>query len=453
MSARAMTAGAEIALPTRAADSRPLKVNYGGTIFAGWLMILVAFGGFAAWSVYAPLAEAVLAQGTVVVEGSRKTVQHLEGGIVHQILVADGDHVKAGQVLLRLDDSQVKADLALLQGNYDEAQAQQARLIAERDGASSIAFPADLLARAGAAEVQAALSGQRGIFQSRRNTLDGQISILDNRISQSKAEISGLQLQQHSKERQEALINQELGGLRSLHAKGYASGSQVLAFERQAASLEGERGQVMAQIATVQESIGEANLQILQLRKTFLEQTEKDLRDTEAKVYDLAQRLRATRDHLARMTVHAPVAGVVVGMKVHTIGGVIPPGGTILDIVPSDDRLIVQAAIRPDDIDGIRPGLPATIRFSAFNRNMTDMTPTIDGKVIFVSADRLVDPRSGAPYYNVRVKVTAKGHQELGDLKLLPGMPAEVIVKKGEHTLLQYLTSPLSDTLAKAFSE
>ena len=448
-----MAARAEIALPTRPKDTKPVATRCGGSILAGWLIILVAFGGFAAWSVYAPLATAVLAQGTVVVKGSRKTVQHLEGGIVRQILVADGDHVKAGQVLLRLDDSQVRADLALLQGRYDDARAEQARLVAERDGASAITFPPDLVARAAHdGEAAAALTGQRGIFTSRRNTLLGQTSILENRIAQSKAEIAGLTLQQNSKERQEALINQELGGLRTLHAKGYASGSQVLSFERQAASLDGERGQVMATIATVREGIGEANLQILQLQKSFLESAEKDLRDTETNAYDMEERVRATTDQLARLTVRAPATGVVVGMRVHTVGGVIAPGGEILDIVPSDDQLIVEAQIHPDDIDNIHPGLPATIRFSAFNRNTT---PVIAGKVIFVSADRMVEQRTGASFYTVRVQVTPEGRSKLGnlDLKLLPGMPAEVIIKKGQHTLLDYLTSPLSDTLAKAFSE
>ena len=451
MSAPTVTARGEIALPISARERRPQTTNYHPTILFGWVVILLAFGGFAAWSVYAPLATTVVASGTVTVAGNTKTIQHLEGGTVKQILVDDGSDVAAGQVLVRLDDTQARANLALLQGQYDAVRAAAARLLAERDGRDAITFPADLVARRGSSnDVREILTGQQGIFDSRRTTLQGQVSILLNRIEQSKAQIAGLQLQEDSKAKQEALINQELRGLNQLHAKGYASGNQVLAFEREAARLHGERGAVMAQIATVRQGIGEANLQILQMQKAFRESTEKDLRDAQTKVYDLAERLHAAQDMLDHMTVRAPVGGTVVNMSLHTVGGVVAPGGHILDIVPNNQKLIVEADVRPNDIDGVHPGLPADIRFSAFDRNTT---PVIDGKVIFVSADRLIAPRTEMPYYLVKVQVTEAGAENMRNMKLMPGMPAEVMINKGKRTLLDYLTSPLSDTLARAFSE
>jgi len=444
-----MAAQAELLLPGPGNPvTRPFQSDYRSTIIAGWTIILVSFGGLGAWSALAPLSTAVIANGTVTVDSSRKTVQHLDGGTIKDILVRDGSKVEQGEILLTLDDTQVKASLKLVQGRYDAARAEEARLITERNGGDSVAFPADLVERATTdREVAEILNGQKGIFESRHGALVGQTSILRNRIEQSKAQIAGLEVQYAAKTRQIELVKKELIGLNSLHEKGYAAGNQIIAFEREAARLEGERGEVMSSIAVVRQTISEANLQIVQLQKSFREGYEKDLRETQTQEFDLAERVRASRQQLERMVIRAPASGTVVDTAVHTIGGVITPGSRILDIVPENDQLVVDAQVRPADIDGIHVGLPADIRFTAFDRRTT---PVIAGKVTMVSADRLVSPKSDVPYYLVRLLVSDQDRGTLNGMKLVPGMPAEVMINKGERTVLEYLLAPLSDTLVRA---
>ena len=417
----------------------------------GWIVILVAFGGLFLWSALAPLSSAAIAPGTVVVDSSRKAVQHLEGGIVKEILVRDGDHVDAGAVLIRLDDTQARATLDLLQGRFDADRAYEARLLAERDDHRDIAFPDDLVSRAvtdpKAAEI---LSGQRRIFQARRSTLVGETSILENRIEQSNEQIEGLEMQASAKKRQIDLVRKELAGLKTLFDKGHASMTQLLAVEREYERLEGERGEIVANIAGVRQAIGEAGLQIVQLEKTFREGVENELREVQTRIFDTAQRIFAARDQLGRLEMQAPTAGVVVNLAVHTVGGVVPAGGPVLDIVPKDDELVVDAEVRPDDINDLRVGAPADIRFTAFDQNTT---PVVSGVVTRVSADRLVNPKTNTPYFLARVLVDEEGREALGGERLIPGMPAEVIIKKGERTLLGYLAGPLQDMVMKSFRQ
>ena len=425
--------------------------KYGRTATAGWLVILTAFGGLAAWSTFAPLSTAAIASGTVVVDSFRKSVQHLQGGIIQDILVRDGQHVEIGDVLLRLDPTQTRSLVQMLQAQVDLSRAEEARLLTERDGSTTIRFPAELLERAQKArDLSETLRGQQRIFDTRRESLTGEISILRNRIAQSLEQIAGMVIQEKAKLRQSALLDQELAGLRELADRGNAPANKVLQYRREVEMLIAERGDILARIAGVRQSIGEAELQITQARKTFLEQVETDLRTTQAKLFESAERLHASMAELSRMEVRAPEAGVVVDMAVHTVDGVIAPGGRILDIVPQNDQLVVDAQIRPADIDGLYVGMPAEIRFPAFNQRTT---PMIHGQLESVSADRLVDPKTNMPYFSVGVLVDEKSKDSIAGLNIIPGMPAEVVIKKGERTLLSYLIQPMTDTIVRAMRE
>jgi HlyD family secretion protein/epimerase transport system membrane fusion protein len=435
----------------RASHQPNYPTTYGRTVTTGWLVILTAFGGLAAWSVFAPLSTAAIASGTVVVDSFRKSVQHLQGGIIQDILVRDGQHVEIGDVLLRLDPTQTRSLAQMLRAQVDLSLAEEARMLAERDGLAAIKFPPQLLER-GKTERDLAetLAGQQRLFEARRDSLTGQTSILRNRIAQSLEQISGMELQEKAKLRQSALLDQELAGLRELAERGNAPTNKVLQYRREVEVLIAERGEILARIAGVRQSIGEAELQITQARKTFLEQVETDLRTTQAKLFESTERLHATTAELSRMEVRAPEAGIVVDMAVHTVDGVIAPGSRILDIVPQNDHLVVDAQIRPADIDGLEVGMPAEIRFPAFNQRTT---PMIHGQLKTVSADRLVDPKTGQPYFNVRVLVDDKSKESIANLNMIPGMPAEVVIKKGERTLMSYLLQPMSETIVRAMRE
>jgi HlyD family secretion protein/epimerase transport system membrane fusion protein len=445
----ALLATAQPAVDGNAASSFP--TNYRRSIAWGWAVAGLCFGGLGLWSALAPLSAAVIAAGTVVVDGSRKSVQHLEGGIVRQILVRDGDAVQAGQVLIRLDDTVQQNALSLVQARLDADLATESRLVAERDDRATPAFPPDLTRRAASSgDVRQMLDGQSNIFRARHDTLTGQVSILQNRIAQSNEEIAGLDIQQKAKTRQVELLRRELAGLTTLLQKGYAPETKVLAVQREIAELEGTIGESMAKVASVRQAIDEARLQITQLRKTFLESVAGELRQTQTEILDLAQRAAGAREEIARLAVLAPVDGVAVDLAVHTIGGVIAPGSRIVDVVPQNQPLMIEAQVRPVDIDQLHPGLGADIRFPAFKRGNT---PVIRGAVATVSADRLVDPRTSAPYYMVRLIVPGDERSKLAGLQLVPGMPAEVIVRKGDRTLLNYLLGPLEDTVVRAFRE
>jgi HlyD family type I secretion membrane fusion protein len=435
----------------RALHQPNFPTKYGRTALAGWLVILTGFGGLAAWSTFAPLSTAAIASGTVVVDSFRKSVQHLQGGIIQDILVRDGQHVKLGDVLLRLDPTQTRSLSQMLRAQVDLARAEEARMLTERDGGAAIRFPADLLERAKTErDLAETLAGQQRLFDARRESLTGQTSILRNRIAQSLEQIAGMEIQEKAKLRQSALLDQELAGLRELADRGNAPTNKVLQYRREVEVLIAERGEILARIAGVRQSIGEAELQITQARKTFLEQVETDLRTTQAKLFESSERLHATTAELSRMEVRSPEAGVVVDMAVHTVDGVISPGSRILDIVPQNDHLVVDAQIRPADIDGLEVGMQAEIRFPAFNQRTT---PMIHGQLKTVSADRLTDPKTGQPYFNVRVLVDDKSKESISGLNIIPGMPAEVVIKKGERTLMSYLLQPMTDTIVRAMRE
>lgn len=422
--------------------------RYAGAVTTGLAAIAICFGGLAAWSVLAPLSSAAIAPGALVVEGNRKTVQHLEGGIVKEILVRDGDRVEAGQPLMLLDTTQTIASLKLLHGRFAQSRALEARLEAERDGRERLEFPDDLetLAREDA-DVALALAGQRRIFEARRASLQGQLSILQNRIAQSKIQIAGLSQQEQSKAQQAQLFARELDGIRQLFERGVASGKQVLALERDLARLNGERGETVAQISQVRQAIGESNLQIHQIQKSFDESVAAELKDAQAQVFEALEKLNVVRDTQARQTLKAPAAGKIVDLAVHTVGGVVQPGAKILDIVPDEEALVVEARVSPADIDGLQEGLPADLRFVGLRGQSI---PVVGGTVSRVSADRMVNPRTEQPYFVVRVSVSPEGRETLAGHRLVPGLPVEAIINKGERTLLSYFLQPFTDVMSKA---
>jgi HlyD family type I secretion membrane fusion protein len=417
-----------------------------GLVVAGCLVIAVSFGSLATWSNSAHLSTAAIASGTLAVDSHRKSVQHLQGGIIREILVRDGQRVAVGDIVLRLDPTQKQSLVDMLRGQVDLGQAEEARMIAERTGAPSVEFPSQLLERARTEQGPAAiLSGQRSLFESRRQAQDGQTAILRNRIAQSRQQIDAMRVQESAKRTQSALIEKELSGLRGLAARGNAPGNKVLQYEREAERIAAERGEIVSSMAMVRQGIGEAELQIVQIGRTFLEQLETDLRKTQASLFESTQRLEAAQADLARLEVRAPYAGTVVDMAHHTVDGVITPGSRILDIIPDGDQIVAEVQIKPGDIDGLTVGMPAEIRFTSFNQLET---PVRHGQVLSISADRLTDPKTGAPYYGMRVLVNARDGQE--GLEILPGMPAEVVVQKRERTLISYLLQPMRETIASA---
>lgn len=418
---------------------------------AGAAVILGAFGGFGGWAALASLSSAAIAPGQVTVSSNRQAVQHLEGGIVSELLVRDGDVVKAGDVLIRLDPTQARAQVGIIQGQLDALVALLSRLRAERDGAATIGFPEDLLARASADQALAdAIASQQGLFAARQATLGGQISILRNRIVQLQGQKKGAAEQEQANHRQIDLIEDELTGLRSLYEKGYASRTRILALEREAERLRGERGEAQGTVARTEEAIGEARLQILQQEKAFKEDVAKELQDAQVRIADLSERLIAAKDVLERRELRAPRDGIVVGLAAHTVGGVISPGATVLEIVPIDDELVVEAQLQPLDIDNVHVGQPADIRFSSLKSRTT---PVLEGRVETVSADALTDQRTGVTYFKTRVTVPRSELEKLHGQPLLPGMPAEVLIKTGDRTALDYMISPLTDIWAKSMRE
>lgn len=428
-----------------------LQTSYRGAVMAGLLTVALAFGGLGTWAALAPLGSAAIAQGVVTVSSNRKQIQHLEGGIVGEILVKDGDVVQANDVLMRLDRTRAQAQVDIVTGQLNTARAVEARLVAERDRLPAVVFPAELVAlKAGDSQVAAVLAAQEKLFEVRRAARAGQVKILQQRIAQSKEQIVGFEAQATGFKRQADLIKDELEGTRELYQKGYAARTRVLALEREAARLYGERGERLGDIARTSQAIGEAELQILQIDKQFQEEVATTLRETQSSIYDLRERLAASNDVLVHTEIRAPEGGVIVGMSVHTIGAVITPGRTIMEIVPSQDNLIVEARLQPSDIDHVTAGMEADVHFSTLKQSIT---PVLNGVVLNVSADRLVDDRTLQPYYLMRISVSEQELEKLEGQKLIPGMPADVYVKTGERTALRYLTKPLTQVLERSMRE
>jgi HlyD family secretion protein len=449
------------ALWQRLRDLRPAALDANDPMLAirhlnrvGLALIVLLFFGFGGWAATSELAGAVIARGTVVVESNVKKVQHPTGGVVGQILVNDGDAVEAGQVLIRLDDTMTRSTLGIVQSQLDEAMARQARLLAERDGADSLVFPSELTARVGEKSVAAAIAGEQKLFEARRTARNGQRAQLRERVAQSNEEIRGLTAQQNSKTQEVGFISQELTGVNQLYDKNLVSLSRLNTLQRDKARLEGEQGQYVAEIARARGKISETELQILQLDQDFRTDVLKDLRETEGKIAELKERVVAAKDQLQRVDIRAPQAGFVNQLSVHTVGGVITNGETIMQIVPRADALVVEAKVAPPDIDQVSVGAKGIVRIMAGDQRTI---PDLNGVLTLVSADLTRDPGPGTqdnqPYYLVRVSLPADEVKRLGDVKLVPGMPAEVFLQTYARTPLQYLLKPLREQIARTFRE
>ena len=424
-----------------------LKPSASSPILAGVLAIVIGLGGGTFWAATAPLDSAAVAPGVIVAAGQNKVIQHLEGGIVDEILVNEGDTVTRGQVMVRMSKTAPEAAHKSLLLQNDELRAVEARLVAERDGREEIDFPADLGNRKEAPEVARILDGQRNEFSARRESLKSEVSIHEAQILALREEIGGLDVQRKSTTDQLVLIKEELADSNKLLAKGLMQKPRVLALERNATELSGNQGQLTASIAKAQQNILAAQAQISTLKKDWLEKLISQLRDVQFKIANTGEQLRAASDVEERTEIRSPVDGIVIKLHVNTIGGVVRPGDLLLELLPTGAALLIEARINPDDADVVFPGRMAQLRFPALRARTT---PTFEGRVEFVSADRLVDRESQHAYYLARIRMDAK---DIDGLKLYPGMPAEVFVETGERTVLQYLAGPLSDMIAHSWRE
>jgi HlyD family secretion protein/epimerase transport system membrane fusion protein len=419
-------------------------------LIVGGLIVAIAFVGCGLWAALAPLGTAAIAPGVIVVESGRRTIQHLEGGIVKQILVDDGSVVKAGDVLLRLDDTRTKAQDDILQADQDLSTATRARLVAERDGLKEPRFPTDLLDRRGDPRVAAMIAGQIGIFNTRRAALSGQHDILDQRIGQYREQITGLQAQVTAQVEQIRLIRDELHDLGGLLTQGLTTKTRVLALQRELARLEGERGDHIAAIARAQQGIGETRMQMFQLDKQRQEEVAKELHDVEARLTETGEKLVAARDQLRRVDVISPIDGSVMNLQVHTVGGVISPGQPLMEVIPTGDQLVIEAQVSPLDVDSIHVGDEVAIRVATVDARMT---PVIYGKLEMVSADRLVDPKGGNSFYKARITIAPEQAARLDGVELHSGMLVTALINIGEQSALHYAFKPLLENMARAFHE
>ena len=402
------------------------------------------------WAALAPLDSALMTSGVVIVESHRKAIQHLEDGIVQEILVREGQEVSSGQVLIRLDDTQPRTALELLVDEEDAFTAQEARLIAERDGGSIISFPQELLARGHDPKVAEAILGEQTTFESRRDSLNQQIGILNARKAENERVVAGLKDEQTALETQIALIQKETDPVQQMVAKGLEPVPRLLALQRNTADLSGQRGQLIEKISQVDLNSGETQLQIVNLKNERLVDVLQDLRDVQGKRFDLLDRIQAARDVLNRTVMAAPVAGKVVNLAVHTKGAVIRPGDTVMEIVPVRDQLDVEAHLRPEDADDVYVGMSARVNLSAYKQRRL---PMITGTVTNVSADRITDPRTGQSYFVATVSVDRSALKNFPDARLIPGMPVEVALDTGSRTALEYLFEPIRDVMRKGMRE
>jgi HlyD family secretion protein len=419
-------------------------------LIAGLAVVAVLAGGLGGWASTQQISGALIAPGQIVVESNVKKVQHPTGGVVGELLTRDGDVVKSGQVVVRLDDTVTKANLAIVTKNLDAAMARAARLEAEQRGADKIKFPPQLTDRAADPDVAAVIASETKLFEVRVTGRAGQKSQLHERITQLNQEVEGLAAQARAKEQEIALVQQELTGVRELYEKHLIQISRLTTLERDAARLNGERAQYVAARAQAKGKITETELQIIQVDKDMMSEVSKDLRETNDKVGELIERKVTAEDQLRRVDIRAPQDGIVEQLTVHTVGGVITAGDAIMLIVPQADDLQVEAKVNPQDIDKLQVGQKTLLRLSAFNQRTT---PELNGVVSRVSPDVTTEQRSGQSYYTIRVSMPPEEVARLGDVKLIPGMPVEAFVQTGERTLISYLMKPLSDQLMRAFRE
>ena len=419
-------------------------------ILAGAIVCGVLVLGFGGWAGTTQLSGALIAPGQIVVDSNVKKVQHPSGGIVGEVRVQDGDKVKLGDIVVRLDDTVTRANLAIVTRGLNELSARKARLEAERDGVTEMSFPKSLTQAANEPDVRAIIDGERKLFELRRTTRAGQKSQLQQRIGQLQEEILGHAAQRNAKAREVELIERELAGVRELYSKNLIQLNRLTQLEREATRLEGERGLLVATTAQAKGKINELELQIIQIDQELSSEVAKEMRDIDGKIGEFVERKVTAEDQLRRIDIRAPQDGTVFQSNVHTVGGVISAGDAIMLIVPNADNLTVEAKVNPQDINQLAPGQKAILRFTAFNQQST---PEIDGTVSRISADITTDQRTGLSYYTIRIALPAAEVARLGEVKLVPGMPVEAFVQTGDRTVMSYLMKPLSDHFNRAFRE
>ena len=426
--------------------SRTFRI--GPRVFMGLTLCLILIGGVGGWAATAQLSGAVIAQGSVAVDQKVKAIQHRDGGIVSEIAVREGDLVEAGQVLLRLDDAQTKAELSIVQKQIVELAARKARLVAERDGLEAIGFPPEL--NGTDRETALVMSGERRIFEGNRHNRQSQKQQLELGIEQIGEEIRGLEAQRASKDREIALLDDEYGKIKGLADRNLIERNRIYTTDRDRTRLLGERGEIDAAIARARTRISEIRLQIIAIDENARTEAQRELTALESKLSELQDRRMAISDRLSRTDIRAPIAGTVNELNIHTIGGVITPAEVLVTIVPQNAKLNVEFRLNPASIDQVDVGRPARLRFPAFNQRIT---PELNGTVSHISAATTRDPATGEVYYAGKVWVPAEELARIGEDALLPGMPVEVYVMTEERTALSYLAKPLTDQFNRAFRE
>lgn len=419
-------------------------------MISGLAVVFFLVGGLGVWAATTEIAGAVVATGVVVVETNVKKVQHPTGGIVGEIHVKNGAHVKAGDLLIRLDETLTRVNLQMITKQLDEFVIRQARLVAERDDADAIVVPQHLTDRKDEHEIGQFVRGEESLFRTRRQSIDGQKSQLKERSQQLAQEAQGIESQIAAKRREIKLITDELVGLAELAAKQLVTTTKIAALKREKARLEGELGQYVAALAQTEGRKTEIALQIVRLDQDLKTEVVKELREAQSKIAELHERKIAAEDQLRRIEIRAPQNGIVHQLAVFTVGGVIGPGEPIMLIVPEGDRLLVEARIAPKDIDQLYIGQLTRIRFAAFDQQTT---PQVNGEVLGISADLSRDQTTGETYFTARITIPEDELAKLGDNKLQPGIPADVQIKTRDRTALSYLMKPLVDQIDKAFRE
>ncbi|MEJ2610111.1 MAG: HlyD family type I secretion periplasmic adaptor subunit [Candidatus Thiodiazotropha sp.] len=420
----------------------------------GFTLIIVVFFGFGIWAALAPIASAARAVGKIRVETQRQTVQHLKGGIVKTIPVHDGDFVEKGQIVLTLDDTQAKSQLEIVNGLYYTALAREARLIAQRDQLNEVVYPDALHDHISDSRVREAIDVQNQIFEVRKSAYENEIALYAQKLEQLEAQLDGLDAQKKSSRHLVDSYSSELRDLKGLEKKGYAERRQVRDVSRKVVEKQGELGDFISRIASTRSEMVEAKLQSLQLQKEIQREVAAELDSVRERLFQFIEQRQALTDTLERTVIRAPQSGIVLELAVHTIGAVVREGETLMGIVPENVRLVIEAKVLPIDIDRVAIGQMADIHILAFKRRETTR---ILGRLINLSADSIVDERDQQqqPYYRAIVEITQDGLQQLKDkeLNLIAGMPAEVLIRIGERTFLQYLTDPITNTIARSFIE
>lgn len=416
----------------------------------GYAILLVAFGGFGTWAATASLAIAVVAPGSVSMESFKRTVQHLEGGLVNELMVQDGDHVEAGDALVVLSDTQVRAQLEIARSQYLINRAMELRLLAEQQGAGTLDIPAELQ-NSDDPRVQQVLAVQQSLFTARGQSLASTLSSLDEQSNQMREQIDGLESRISVNERRITSLRSEEEDFRSLFREGLGDNQRMRELERQILQYEGDNAEFYANIAQLRSQISENLMQKEIRQQEFQAEIGEQLRQAQAQIAEAEERITSLTDQVTRTVISAPVSGTIVGLQVHTIGAVLRAGDPIMDIVPSQDGFVVEARVPTRDIDNIFIGQHAEIRFSAFNQRLTNQ---VAGEVIHISADSFEDEATGQEYYKARMRVTEDGQKDMTEqMRLLSGMPAEVMIRTGERTFASYIAKPITDMLSRALQE